>query len=86
MIRTLHNEFTDDMERLEASGAALDQRKVMFSASTLKDAAFDGNVARGKLEAGQSVGLVDDIVPAGELVRRIAEEYVDAVRGLPLPV
>jgi enoyl-[acyl-carrier protein] reductase II len=83
MIRTLHNEFTDDMERLEGSGAALDERKAVFTASTLKDAAFDGNVARGKLEAGQSVGLVGDIVPAGELVRRIAREYGDVIGTLP---
>lgn len=83
MIRTLHNEFTDDMERLESSGAALNVRNAMFTASTLKDAAFDGNVARGKLEAGQSVGLVGDIVPAGELVRRIAREYGEVIDTLP---
>lgn len=83
MIRTLRNEFTDEMETLEAAGAPLDERKSVFAASTLKDAALDGNVARGKLEAGQSVGLVDDIVPAGTLVERIAEEYAAVVARLP---
>jgi hypothetical protein len=56
MIRTLRNDFTDEMERLEAGGAALDERRSVFAASTLKDAALDGDLARGKLEAGQSAG------------------------------
>ena len=76
-------DFTDEMDRLEAAGAPLDERRAVFAASTLKDAALDGNVARGKLEAGQSVGLVDDVVPAGELVKRIAEEYAAAIAQLP---
>ena len=85
MIRTLRNDFTDEMDRLEATGASLDERRAVFAASTLKDAALDGNVARGKLEAGQSVGLIEDIVPAGELVKRIAEEYAAAIARLPPP-
>ena len=56
-----------------------------WSLDALKDAALDGNVVRGKLEAGQSVGLVEDIVPAGELVKRIADEYAVAIAGLPQP-
>ena len=41
---------------------------------SLKDAALDGNVTSGKTEAGQSAGLIDDIVPAGELVERLVRE------------
>jgi NAD(P)H-dependent flavin oxidoreductase YrpB (nitropropane dioxygenase family) len=33
--------------------------------------------------AGQSAGLVRDVVPAGELVRRIAREAETAIAGLP---
>lgn len=83
MIRTLRNDFTDEMERLELAGASIEARRKIFFASSLKDAALDGNVSRGKLEAGQSVGLVDDIVPAGELVVRIAMEYEAAISQLP---
>jgi enoyl-[acyl-carrier protein] reductase II len=43
-------------------------RRNCSRASTLKMAALEGDVARGKVEAGQSAGLIDDIVPAGELV------------------
>jgi enoyl-[acyl-carrier protein] reductase II len=83
MIRTLANRFTDRMAALEADGAALEARKDVFGASTLLMAALDGDVAQGKAEAGQSVGLVDDLVPAGDLVRRIADEYLAALAAMP---
>ncbi|MGX1309237.1 enoyl-[acyl-carrier protein] reductase II [Amorphus suaedae] len=86
MIRALANEFTDAMQALELSGADVATRKDRFQQSSLKMAALDGDVATGKVEAGQSAGLVDEIAPAGEVVRRIAEEYLAVVRGLPLPV
>jgi enoyl-[acyl-carrier protein] reductase II len=86
MIRALANEFTDAMQALELSGAGLEARKERFQRSSLKMAALEGDVAGGKVEAGQSAGLVDEIAPAGDVVRRIAEEYLAVVRGLPLPV
>ncbi|WP_158743498.1 nitronate monooxygenase family protein [Acidisphaera sp. L21] len=86
MIRTLSNDFAERMMTMEAEGATMDDRKTVFAASTLKMAAFDGDLAEGKLEAGQSVGLVDDIVPAGDLTRRIANEYLAALRHMPQPV
>ena len=83
MIRALANSFTDRMAALEAEGAALEARKDVFGASTLLMAALHGDVADGKIEAGQSAGLVADLVPAGDLVRRIADEYLTALAGMP---
>jgi len=83
MIRALANPFAERMLALEASGAGLEERKAAFGAGSLKMAALDGDMAEGKVEAGQSAGLVDDLVPAGELVRRIAQEYQDTVGRMP---
>ncbi|MBB4684102.1 NAD(P)H-dependent flavin oxidoreductase [Amycolatopsis jiangsuensis] len=83
VIRAIPNAFTREMHRLEADGAALEDRRTRFSASTLKMAAFDGDVDRGKIEAGQSAGLIGEIRPAGEIVRTIATEYETARRSLP---
>jgi len=44
-----------------------------FWVGALKDAAIDGNVQRGSLMAGQSVGLVDKIKP----IQGIIDEMVD---------
>jgi enoyl-[acyl-carrier protein] reductase II len=83
MIRTLSNAFADRMHEMEAAGAPPEDRGAVFKKSSLKMAALDGDVAEGKVEAGQAVGLIDDLVPAGDLVRRIAEEYRAALALLP---
>ncbi|MDH7797085.1 MULTISPECIES: nitronate monooxygenase [unclassified Beijerinckia] len=83
MIRTLANPFAERMRALETDGATLETRRAAFAASTLKMAALEGDVAEGKVEVGQAVGLIDDMVPAGELVGRIAREYLEAVARLP---
>jgi enoyl-[acyl-carrier protein] reductase II len=54
----------------------------VFNSSSLKKAALEGDVEWGKVEAGQSAGLVDDIVPAAELFRRLVKETEDARRRL----
>lgn len=83
VIRALANGFTSEMEELETTAADIELRRARFQASTLKHAAFDGDVDGGKVEAGQSAGLIDDVVPAAELVARIAREYLDTVDRLP---
>lgn len=83
MIRAIRNDFTDRMEQLESAGAALDERREVFESSSLREAAFLGDVAHGKVEAGQSAGLVDRVQPAAEIVREIVREYRQAVASLP---
>lgn len=82
-IRVIRNQFAEGMARAEAEGLSDDQRKALFVASSLKAAAFDGDVSGGKVEAGQSTGLVSEILPAAEIVTRIAKEYVQVVSSLP---
>lgn len=85
VVRVLRNRFAEDMASAEAEGRPLDQRKALFVASSLKSAAFDGDVERGKVEAGQSVGLVSEVLPAASIVREIAEQYATTVAALPKP-
>jgi enoyl-[acyl-carrier protein] reductase II len=76
-IRLLRNSLT---ERFHAA-APLDQ-EALYKAASLKQAALEGDVANGKVEAGQTAGLIDDIVPAGELFRRLVAELEEARRRL----
>ncbi len=58
-------------------------RRKAFASSSLKDAALHGDVAEGKVEAGQSAGLVDSVLPAAEILAGIVREYREARDGLP---
>lgn len=82
-IRVIRNQFAEGMAKAEAEGLSDDRRKALFVASSLKAAAFDGDVSGGKVEAGQSTGLVSEVLPAAEIVTRIAKEYVQVVSSLP---
>jgi len=76
-IRQIRNAFS---AKYESSSPA--QLEEIFSSSSLKKAALEGDVEWGKVEAGQSAGLIDDIVPAGELFRRLVRETEEATRRL----
>jgi len=76
-IRQLRNAFTRKLET-----AREDEREALFKASSLKKAALEGDVEWGKVEAGQSAGLVDEILPAAEVMRRLVEELEQARKRL----
>jgi len=76
-IRQLKNAFTQKFE-----SATPREREALFKASSLKKAALEGDVEWGKVEAGQSAGLVDDILPAAEVMKRLVLELEQARKRL----
>ena len=80
-VRCVRNEFTDAVLAAEASAVPATKPQVwrdLLNASTLKQAAFDGDVARGKVEAGQTAGLISDIPPAAQVMARLVSELKEA--------
>ncbi len=80
--RVLKNAFTEAFTAAERAGASADELAQLDAAHPLKMAAFEGDVDQGKVEVGQSVGLIDDLVPAGELVARLVAELESTIRRL----
>ena len=76
-IRQLKNAFTQKF-----LAAPNDEREAIFGESSLKKAALEGDVEWGKVEAGQSAGLVDEILPAAEVMKRLVLELEQARRRL----
>jgi enoyl-[acyl-carrier protein] reductase II len=81
-IRQLKNKFAEKFNAAERAGATQAELDAIFASSSLKQAALEGDVEWGKVEAGQSAGLVDEILPAAEVVRRIVAELEQARRRL----
>jgi enoyl-[acyl-carrier protein] reductase II len=81
-IRQLANRFSEKFLAAERSGATAEQLKGILGESSLKKAALEGDVEWGKVEAGQSAGLVEDILPAAELFRRLVRETEEARKRL----
>jgi len=81
-IRVLKNEFTRVFEAAERAGAGAEELATLSASRTLKMAAFDGDVDQGKVEVGQSVGLIDELLPAADVVARLIAELERAVERL----
>jgi enoyl-[acyl-carrier protein] reductase II len=81
-IRVLKNDFTREFEAAERAGASAQALATLSAGRTLKMAAFDGDIDQGKVEVGQSVGLIDELLPAAELVQRLIAEFETAVERL----
>ena len=81
-IRQLKNAFSDRYNAAERAGATQAELDALFKSSSLKQAALEGDVEWGKVEAGQSAGLIDDILPAAEVVRRLIAELEEARQRL----
>lgn len=81
-IRVLKNDFTREFEAAERSGASAQDLATLSASRSLKMAAFDGDIDQGKVEVGQSVGLIDELLPAAQVVERLIAEFEAAVARL----
>jgi enoyl-[acyl-carrier protein] reductase II len=81
-VRALKNEFTRAFEAAERAGMPAEELAALGASRTLKMAALDGDVEHGKVELGQSVGLIDDMLPAADVVARLVTEFEAAVERL----
>ncbi|MBN1826405.1 MAG: nitronate monooxygenase [Candidatus Eisenbacteria bacterium] len=84
-VRALRNKSTDDFGRLqldllrrmdagEIGRVEAQERVEEFWVGALRRAVMDGDVDRGSLMAGQSVGLVDRVRPVREILKILIEE------------
>ena len=80
-VRCLRNPMARDFEELEKRGAS-EQEIVEFGTGRLRMAVMDGDVVKGSMMAGQIAGLVHDIVPAAEVLRRTTAEAEAIMRRL----
>lgn len=81
-VRQLRNKFAEKFNAAERAGASQAELDAIFASSSLKQAALEGDVEWGKVEAGQSAGLVEEILPAAEVVRRLVAEMEEARKRL----
>jgi enoyl-[acyl-carrier protein] reductase II len=82
-VRMLRNAFARRVVEAERRGAGKDELAELVGAKREMKGIFEGDVEEGMLEMGQSAGLVKGILPAGDVVRRMMEEYYEAKERLP---
>lgn len=92
-VRALKNEGTAEFSKLQLdllnklADEKISKLDAQFSveafwAGALRDAVIDGDVAKGSLMAGQSVGLVNKIQPLEEIISEMVSEAEEELQRL----
>ncbi len=82
-VRMIKTPFALRAVEAERRGADRSELEQLLGQKREMMGIFEGNIEEGELEAGQSAGLVREILPAGEVVRRLMEEYYRVKERLP---
>lgn len=81
-VRLLKNKFYDIVEEAENRGASREELQEILGRARAKRGMFEGNLDEGELEIGQISGSINDIIPAGQVMRDIIAEYNAALAEL----
>jgi NAD(P)H-dependent flavin oxidoreductase YrpB (nitropropane dioxygenase family) len=76
--RFIENGFTDEVHRLVAAGTTPLER-MRIEGAALRRGALEGDLETGMMIGGQGIGRIHEILPAAEIVRRIAAEADQAL-------
>ncbi len=78
-VRLLRNNFFKEIFEAEHRGATIDEVKLLLGRGRAKRGMFEGNLDEGELEIGQVSALINDILPAAEIVKNIWNEFNEAL-------
>lgn len=86
-VRLMRNTFFAEVQAAYARCASVDELKALLGRARAKRGMFEGDLEQGELEIGQVSGAIRDIVPAGDILRRVLFEYEQARAALsPVPI
>jgi enoyl-[acyl-carrier protein] reductase II len=80
--RSLKTAFSKALLELEASGATAEDIHKFLGYGRPRTAQIEGDLDNGEAYCGASAGLIKEIIPAAEVIRRLVEGYQDILGSL----
>lgn len=80
--RLVKNDFFIKVHEMEERGATTEELRELLGRGRAKKGIFEGDLSEGELEIGQIASHIREILPAGEVVRGMMEEYHQALQRL----
>jgi enoyl-[acyl-carrier protein] reductase II len=77
-VRLIKNKFYNDLQELYSQCPTPEQLKTLLGRARAKRGMFEGDLVEGELEIGQIAGLIDEIVPAAQIIAEIVTEFIEA--------
>ena len=78
-VRLLKNEFYSQLQSAYQDGADKEKLTEILGRGRAKKGMFEGDLIEGELEIGQIAGLIEKIMPAGEIVQEMMTEFHQAL-------
>jgi enoyl-[acyl-carrier protein] reductase II len=82
-VRLIKNKFYQAVQEAEGRGATIEELRSLLGRARAKKGMFEGDMDEGELEIGQVSSLLDSILPAGDIVKNVWQEFEE---GLVNPV
>ncbi|HVY73470.1 MAG TPA: nitronate monooxygenase [Puia sp.] len=74
-VRLIKNRFYEQVAAAERQGASPEQLKELLGRGRAKRGMFEGDLEEGELEIGQAAALVNELLPAAQIVENIWSEF-----------
>jgi enoyl-[acyl-carrier protein] reductase II len=78
-VRLMKNAFFKKVEQAESNGASVEEMKQLLGHGRAKLGMFEGELEEGELEIGQVSALIENILPAAEIVKNTWVEFTEAL-------
>jgi enoyl-[acyl-carrier protein] reductase II len=80
-VRLIKNKFYREVAEAELRGATVGELRELLGRARAKKGMFEGDMDEGELEIGEVSALVDRILPAGEIVKKVWMEFSEALEN-----
>jgi enoyl-[acyl-carrier protein] reductase II len=80
-VRLIRNRFYQQVAEAEGKGATVNELKELLGRGRAKKGMFEGNLEEGELEIGQVSSLLDRILPAGDIVKKVWQEFREGLQN-----
>ncbi len=82
LVRMMKNDFADRAVKAELEGWDEKKLKELLGSKRERLGIFEGDEIEGEMEAGQGVGLINEILPVKDLFEKLLKEYQEAVKRI----
>ena len=81
-VRMLKNSFFRKIAALYEKGVDVEELKTTLGRGRAKKGMFEGDLEEGELEIGQIAGLINEVLPAAQIIDNFIEEYNQVLKNL----
>jgi len=78
-VRMIKNKFFQQVQEAEHRGATAEELKMILGRARAKKGMFEGDLEEGELEIGQAGALLNSILPAGDIVKKVWQEFMNGL-------